>query len=256
MTNTYGPEPRDLIESVDHAMRLLLLLQDSRELRVTTVAAELGVARSTAHRLLATLAYRGFVAQDRATKVYRAGRSLVQVGLSSISELDVRRKAHRHMEDLAAVIDETINLLVLEGDGCRFIDGVESSQAVKVSVRTGTLLPAYATAGGKVLIADLSAEELRAVYPHGLRKITPRTTTSIDKLADELATVRKRGYALNFEESALGLCAIAVPVTDRTGRTIAALAVSAPAQRLDERQVPEIVKQLKTASTLIRADLS
>jgi DNA-binding IclR family transcriptional regulator len=248
--------PAYLIDSVDHAMRLLLLFQTRRELRVTDAANELQVARSTAHRLLTTLAWRGFVSQDRVTKSYRAGKVLVEIGLSSISELDVRRKAHRHMESLSTSLRETVNLLVLEGNGARFIDGVEGDQPVRVSVRTGTLLPAHSTSGGKVLIAELSSDSLRALFPTGLRRVTAQTTVDFDALEIELGDIRDRGYALNVDESELGLRAIAVAIRDHSGRAIAALAVSMPANRLGPAQVPELVDRLTAAAALISAEIN
>ena len=247
--------PSALIDSVDHAMRLLMLFQDRPELRVTDVAKELGVARSTAHRLLSTLTWRGFVAQDRVSKAYRAGRVLVEIGLTSISELDVRRKAHRHMESLSTALQETVNLIVLEGNGARFIDGVEGNQQVRVSIRTGTLLPAYCSSGGKALIAELSHEELLALYPGGLRRVTAQTTVDLDKLETELAEIRHRGYALNIEESAIGLRAVAVPIRDHAGRAIAAVAVSTPANRLGPAEVSSFVERLTETAALIAEEL-
>lgn len=262
MQNTDTPLPLSgsrapiaLIDSVDHAMRLLTLFQERPELRVTDVALELGVARSTAHRLLTTLAWRGFVAQDRVSKSYRAGRVLVEIGLTSISELDVRRKAHRHMENLSTALEETVNLMVLEGDGARFIDGVDGNQQVRVSIRTGTLLPAYCSSGGKALIAELSHEELLALYPGGLRRVTTQTTVDLDKLEGELAEIRRRGYALNIEESAIGLRAVGVPIRDHAGRAIAAVAVSTPAHRLGPAEVPTFVERLTETAAMIAADL-
>ena len=247
--------PRYLIESVDQAMRLLLLFQTKRSLRVTDVAAEFGIARSSAHRLLSTLAWRGFVSQDRVNKEYRAGRVLVQIGLNSISELDIRRKAHRHLEEVAAKTHETVNLLVLEGGGSRFIDGVESDRPLRVGLRTGVLLPAYSTAGGKVLIADLSPAELRALYPRGLKPVTKETVGSIAALEAQLIGVREQGFAVNVDESELGLRAIAVPIRDHVGRAVASIAVSTPANRMSEKDVDRLVSILSEAAAGISADL-
>lgn len=255
MQNNGEEPPRYFIESVDQAMKLLLTFQTQRVLRVTDVARELGIARSSAHRLLSTLAWRGFVTQDRVTKAYRAGRILVQIGLSSISDLDVRRKAHAHMEALSALTRETVNLLVLEGGGCRFIDGVEGDQPLRVGVRTGVLLPAYATAGGKVLIAELGHDELSSLYPHGLRKVTEQTTVDLPTLEAELAVVRERGYALNVDESELGLRAVAVPIRDHVGRIVASLAISAPAARLPTKEVPKVARLLGESAELVSSDL-
>lgn len=247
--------PAYLITSVDHALQLLLLLHERRELRVRDVANELNVAHSTAHRILSTLVWRGFVIQDRGSKTYRAGRVLVEIALASIKELDVRRKARSHMERLSRLVHETVNLIALEDDGCRFIDGVEGDQLVRVSARTGTLLPAYAISGGKVLLAELPKERVRELYPHGLRRLTKNTASDLRKLEAELATVRKRGYAINMEESQIGLWAVAVPIVDRFGHAIAALAISTPSSRMEQSDVAVRVQALREAAAAISADL-
>jgi len=126
---------------------------------------------------------------------------------------------------------------------------------VRTHVLTGTLLPAYATSGGKVLLAELSKEDLRALYPRGLRRFTPHTQT-FTQLLDELALVLMRGYAVNQQESVLGLSAVAVPLRDRGGSTIAAVAMSAPSTRLPPRRVREVVVELRRCAIAIRAHLT
>lgn len=255
MSNGRSTPPPDLIESVDHALRVLSMLEHTSELRVATVATELGVARSTAHRVLATLAWRGFVVQDRVSRVYRAGTSLIELGLRSVSDYDLRRIAMPHLEALSQQLGETVNLMVLKGGDAEFIGGVEGSHAVRTRVGTGMVLPAYATSGGKVLLAMLPPEELRQLYPRGLRRVTGQTQRGMAALRDELATVRANGFALNDEESAAGLRAVAVAVRDRVGRPVAAVAISAPAPRLAKNRAQTVARTLQTAATLIRNDL-
>ncbi|MHA6694953.1 IclR family transcriptional regulator [Homoserinimonas sp. A520] len=247
-----GPKYR--VESVDSALRILLLLHDMPELRVTAVADRLGIAPSTAHRLLTTLAARRFVIQDRVTKAYRAGPALIELGVGSTMSFDLRSAAVPHLNDLVRRIGETVNLHVLQGKDIRFIAGFESNQQVRTKVLTGVLLPAYATSGGKVLLAELSRDSLREMYPRGLRKLTPRTLT-FTQLVDELALVFMRGYAVNQEESEAGLSAVAVPLKDPFGRVIAAVATSAPSKRIPRGRVRELVIDLRDCAARIRGDL-
>jgi DNA-binding IclR family transcriptional regulator len=243
------------IESVDTALRLLLLLDQQPELRVTVVAKQLGVAPSTAHRLLTTLQARRFVTQDRVSRAYRAGPALIELGVRSTGSFDVRAAAEPHLKALAGRMGETVNLLVLEGTSVRFIAGFESDQRVRTRVLTGTLLPAYAVSGGKVMLAELSRDTLRSMYPHRLHKLTARTD-SFTQLIDELSLVMMRGYAVNYEESEEGLSAVAVPLKDHGGRTIAAVAMSAPTERFEQLDLREIVIQLRECARYIRADLA
>jgi DNA-binding IclR family transcriptional regulator len=250
-----GPPPPYLIGSVDNALQLLLLLNETSEVRVRDVARELHVAQSTAHRILATLAWRGFVVQDRGRKTYRAGRVLAEIALESIKELDVRRKAHGHMERLSRLVHETVNLIVLEDNGCRFIDGVEGDQIVRVASRVGTLLPAYTTSGGKILLAQLPPGQLRSLYPDGLRKLTENTVPDLVKLEAELKMIRKRGYAVNVGETQVGLWAVAVAVRDRSGRPVAGLAIATPTSRMEPSDIAVRVQALRETAEALSADL-
>src|SRR5690625_2737996 len=107
--------PRYRIESVAAALRMLLLLQATPELRVTTAARELGIAPSRAHRLLTTLAGRRFVTQDRVTKSYRAGPALIELGVRSTGAFDLRAAAEPHLRATTQVLGATVNLLVQIG---------------------------------------------------------------------------------------------------------------------------------------------
>lgn len=247
--------PRHPVGAVDHALQLLMLLREMPDLRVTDAARELGVSASTAHRILSTLEHRGFVTQDRLTRAYRVGPALIELGFSSTRAIDLREVSEPHLAALTAELGETVNLLVLQDASVRFVAGFEADQRVRTHVLTGTLLPAYATSGGKVLLAELPREELRTLYPRGLRRFTPQTRT-FTQLLDELALVLMRGYAVNQEESVSGLSAVAVPLRDRSGTTIAAVAMSAPSLRLPPRRIREIVIALRGCAAGIRADLT
>ena len=146
------------VSSVDNALLLLLAFKDRPSIAVKEGAELLGVAPSTAHRLLVTLHSHGFVTQEETTRRYRAGAQLLDVALGALGSLDVLRVARPHLEQLRDVVRETVNLILLDGSQIRFIDSVEGPEAVRVSNRTGTVLPAHCTAGGKMLLASLSRD--------------------------------------------------------------------------------------------------
>lgn len=255
MAKEHGATPRYPVSSVDHALQLLQLLREEPDLRVTVAAKRLKVSPSTAHRLLSTLEHRGFVTQDRITRAYRVGPALIELGLSSTRAIDLREVSEPHLRALTERIGETVNLLVLQDASVRFVAGFEADQRIRTHVLTGTLLPAYATSGGKVLLAELPKETLRALYPRGLRRFTPHTKT-FTQLLDELAIVLMRGYAVNQEESVEALSAVAVPLRDRGGSTIAAVAMSAPSSRLPPLRIREVVVQLRECAAGIRSHLA
>ncbi len=245
-----GPEPpRYPIASVDNALKLLLLFRDQRLIRVAEASETLGVGRSTAHRLLAMLQYRGFIRQDAGTKAYASGPALVDIGLSIVRQMDLRAHLRPYLELLSAELGETVHLMVLEGTNALFLDSVESSKALRTSSRIGRSYPAHTTSGGKVLLAELSPEQLaRRFESEDLPGLTPRSQVKRKKLLLELELVRDQGYGTNFGESEPDVAAVAVPVRDAFGQVRAAIAVSAPISRLDAGMVPKIADALKRVS--------
>lgn len=225
-------EPPYPLHSVDNALRVLLMLQDSAPLRLVDVAARLGVARSTAHRLLAMLEYRGFAARDGHGKAYRAGAALIELAAGATRSIDVRELARPHMEALRSATAETVHLLMLEGPSVRFVDGLEGPQGLRVGARTGLRAPAYAISGGKALLAQLDDAVVDVLFPRGLRQVTRETVAERQQLHAELERVRDAGYATNFGESEQRVSGVAVSVVGPAGRPVAALAVAAPSERL------------------------
>ena len=149
-----GQPPAYPIASVDSALRLLKLFRDTPRVRLSEASEHLGVALSTAHRLMAMLAYHGFVRQEAGSRAYVAGPALVEIGLAAVRELDIRRHARPVLESLAASLGETVHLAVLEGGTVRYLDAVESPRTLRVASRTGSVLAANCTASGKALLAS------------------------------------------------------------------------------------------------------
>jgi DNA-binding IclR family transcriptional regulator len=224
------------IAAVDNALRTLTLLRERGELRVAEVAEHLHVAPSTAHRLLAMLRFHGFAVQD-GRKLYRPGpqlRSMCGDATATAAVLDVARP---YLEELAQRVEETVHLMVLEGNGVRFIAGVDGPKALRVGSRIGMLLPAHTTSGGKALLAELTAEQLHALYPRGLPRGETAAATDYAQLRRELAVARRQGYALNMEESEPGVSAVGACIRDRAGLPVAAVAIAAPASRSPRRRL-------------------
>lgn len=247
--------PHYAIESVNNALRLLLLFRERDVLRVTDASTELGVARSTAHRLLMTLAFQGFVQQERNSRSYRAGPALMEFSASSAGLSDIRDAAHPWMARLSADLNETINLLILEGTGVRFIDGVECDRPVRVTARTGILLPANATAGGKVILANLNPQEVHSLTSGHLSKMTATTITNAQEFREELDDVKRLGYAINRGESMDGLHAASVCIFNSRDQVVASLAVSVPADRGGPARLRKLIPALREAADNIGKQL-
>lgn len=233
----YGPPPQYPIESVDNALRVLMLLVGRSEIRLKEVSSHLGVAGSTAHRLLAMLQYRGLVRQDPLTKAYRSGPSLDSLAFGVVGRLDIRLRARPALEKLSADLRETVHLGRLEGSQVDFVDSIESSQGLRVAGRHGVAMPAHCTSIGKVLLAALEDGQVDALYPKSkLPQLTVRSIDTTKALKSELGAIRRRGYASSNEEGEEGVVSVAVPL--RAGSF--ALGVSVPVSRMD-RSFREIV---------------
>ncbi len=234
------PAPQYPIESVDRALRLLRMFSATRELRLSDARDALGVGQSTAHRLMAMLVHHGFVDQDPASRVYRAGPALVEIGLSVVNQMDLRAVARPVLQWLAENTGETVHLGSLEGSQVRFLDVIESDRALRVSGRVGRTLPAHATSLGKAMLAQLPDDQIAQRYPDEvLGQVTTKTMTSRSTLLAEIERIRRRGYALNAGESEDGVSSIGCAVARPDGPLLGGLSVAAPTGRMTKAQRDE-----------------
>jgi DNA-binding IclR family transcriptional regulator len=250
MSNGGESEARDatLIRSVDRAVAILDLLAREGWSTGAEVARELGVHRSTALRLMATLDRHGLVERDARTSKYRLGRRLVQLASSVRGEVDLRQVARPVCEALARALGETVTLDVLDGDEIVPIEQASGSTSV-VSVNwLGTRSPVHCTASGKVILAFAPDDVRSRLLKRPLERRTEMTVVSKPELASQLAQVREAGFASTSEELEVGLNAIAAPVRNSGGEVIAAVDVSGPAHRIDPSARAALVLRTREAA--------
>jgi DNA-binding IclR family transcriptional regulator len=247
--------PPYAIASVDHALRLAAILQLEGVLTVSEAAQRLGVARSTAHRLLAMLVYRDFAVQDE-DRVYRAGPVIELAAHSHSRASALRAAALPHLNRLVATLEETANLAIRTRDTVRFIASVECGRALRVGSREGMVLPAHRTTAGLLLLAELSPAELDQVYAEDRYRDRPDQRPDLPALRTELARVRRNGFAVNRERSERGLAAIGVAVRGTDGTAEAGLSVSMPTVRYDPRRLETVVATLSATARALAADLA
>ncbi|MFL4475417.1 IclR family transcriptional regulator [Paeniglutamicibacter sp. MACA_103] len=242
------------VESVDRALQLALLLRFGGALTVTEAAARLGVAVSTAHRLLAALTYRGFASQDRERR-YVAGPILAAQAVGAIARSSLRDLARPALERLHARLNETVGFMVLEMGSVRFLDGIdEMEQNLRVVIRVGDTLPASDSAGGKALLAQLRNDDLAAVVT---TSDSPRmqegpelngvTGVTLATLKRQLAGVRRSGYGVNYEETSPGICGVGVAIPT-AGQPLGAFTVVLPASRFHRDEIQGYVEALTEAA--------
>jgi IclR family acetate operon transcriptional repressor len=257
MTAGATPKPPAYpIESVDNALQLLLLFRQQSTLRVADASRTLGVAPSTAHRLISMLQYHGFVEQDPRSKVYRAGAALAQIGLAVVRAMDVRAIARPVMERLNSDLGETIHLAVLDRNEVIFLDSVESRHIVRVGSRVGMRLPAHMTALGKVLLASLPSERLAELYPEEqLQGGARASVVNRRALFKSLKQIARDGHAVSVGEVESDVAAVAALIVTPSGQVTAAMSVAVPVSRFSEKFAARAVPRLVAAVAEISEQL-
>ena len=240
-------EPAPGVQSVDRALTILGILARLGEAGVTEIAAELGVHKSTAFRLVATLESHGMVEQNDERGKYRLGMGVLRLAGATTARLDVVQEARPIARKLAADTGETVNIAVLSDRSVLYLDQVAGQSALQAHNWVGQHIPLHATSNGKVLLAGLSSAEVDNRLPR-LASYTEETVTSRARLRRDLAVVREQGYAVAVDELEVGLTAIAAPIHNAHGDVIASLSVSGPTFRLSEPRVKEIVPAVQDAA--------
>src|SRR3954447_14430476 len=197
-------------------------------LGIAQLGRELDLSRSTTHRYVATLAMLGYLEQDAATKKYRLGPRVIDLGLAAINSMEVREVSAPHLQQLSDETGYTVNMAVLDGLDIVYVDRCRNSRAgqreIDLNLHVGSRLPAYCTSMGKVLLAYLPREERDELLKRlELTRRGPNTIVAKAELVAELGRIRHAGMAVNNEELAYGLRSIAAPIFAQDGRPTAAL---------------------------------
>ncbi len=246
MSNTRVAEAGAGVQSVDRALTILAVLARLGQAGVSEIAAELGVHKSTAFRLLSTLESHDAVEQTEDRGKYRLGMGLVRLAGAGTARLDVVQQARPVCRRLAAECGETVNIAVLGHHAALYVDQVSGGSGLQSHNWVGQHIPLHATSNGKVLLSELSRSEVDGLVEQ-LPAYTDRTITRRPALHDELARVREQGYALATDELEVGLTALAAPVRSAHGDVVASVSLSGPTFRLTDERVRELVPVVVTA---------
>ncbi|GAA4415032.1 IclR family transcriptional regulator [Georgenia halophila] len=247
-------EGRAQLGSVDRALQLVLLLRTGEVLSVSSAAARLQIAPSTAHRLLTALVRRGFATQG-ADRRYRAGPETTSGVMPAVALPRLKAAASPVMHDVSAQVQETVQLVVLDGQHVHYLHGVEPDRALKISAAIDQALPAHCSGGGKAMLADLSADDLDRVYARDFPASVNPLISTYEELAGHLVKVRTDGYGTTFDEHEDGISGVGVAIRDSDGRSMGAITVAVPTTRFVEEAIPAWVRALRKASLEISARL-
>jgi len=254
---TTNQRDRYLINSILRASNVLrCFLGEKTHLKISELAHELHLDRSTTYRILLSLEKCGLVEKDPKTGEYSLGLSTFEIGNTYIRRMDFIKASNPIMTELAMRVQETTHLAVLSDTEIVYVDKVDSPRTLGVMSKIGQRGPVYCTALGKVLLAfQPENDQSRIIRKIRLTPFTPRTITSKQKLVEELKAIRKQGYALDHREIEQEVECIGAPIQDHLGNVIAALSISGPQRKIGTPQEKHFVAEVIRAAGLISSKL-
>lgn len=249
-------EGKTRLSSVTTAFRLLNAFSEEEvELGISALSKRLGVAKSTVHRLAVTLVAEGILEQNPENEKYRLGITLFRLGSLVRARMNLSNEAKPFLVELRELTGETVHLAILNQNQIMYVYNLESRRAIRARSEVGARKPAYSTAEGLAILAFQPPDVAQAVFAEGLIPRTARTIIDPAKLRQVLEEIRQRGFAIEDEETEIGVRCIAAPVRDGTGSAIAAVGVAGPVQRLSRKAINTFAPSLIRTANSISARL-
>ncbi len=246
------------IQSADRIFAIMEALAEHGSMRIIDLSEQLGLHKSTVHRLLASLISMGYVTQNEASGAYALTYKLVEMSGKIIKNTDILNLIRPYAEKLSNECEETVHFVKKTGNSVLYIEKLESqsvkARSFRLSSQVGLTRPMYCSGVGKVIMAYLPDDEVKAIWDSSdIEKKTDHTITDFDLMKKELALIRKKGYALDNEENELGIRCIAVPVFDYHDTPQYALSISTLISRMPDERLDELSRLLlSTASEISR----
>ena len=240
---------RYIVPALERGLRLLGEFGEARTLSAPECARRLNLPRSTVFRLLNTLEAMGYLERTEGGNDYRLGMAVLRLGFDYLSSLDLTELGQPVLTRLCDATHYPGNLVVRDGRSIVYVAKVQQPTPFASTVRVGTRLPAHATVFGRVLLQDMTLDELRALYPEEhLESFSPSTPATVAALFALVQADRARGYVQGEGFFEASISTIAAPVRDHSGQVVAALGATIPAPRFETEHVNELVTQVCAAA--------
>jgi len=242
-------ERRSRLSSVANSLRLLKVFSDEEpEIGISALAQRMGLAKSTVHRLASTLIGADMLEQNPETGRYRLGLALLELGALVRRKMDVSNEAKPYLRMLRETTGETVHLAILDHASVFYVTKLESKQAIRMSSEVGARALAHCTGEGKAMLAFQPDEVVDEIIGCGLPLRTANTITDAKALRRDLAAIRARGYAIDNEESELGLRSVAAPIRSESGAVVASLSIAGPSQRISKKSLASYAREVVKAA--------
>src|SRR5215213_4188662 len=254
-TSEKGGQNREQVTSVERALSILeLLASRNHGLSTSEISRVSKVPKSSTSYLLRTLVGRGYVCRDPETGQHTLGIRVLSLGGQAMQGMALRELAMPHLRQLAETTRLGSHLAILDHGDAVYIERIESPGFIKMDIWNGRRVAPQATAVGKALICHLSREEVQEIAGlHPVRQVSPRTIVTLPHLFEELAAIRRHGYAMDDEEHAVGVRCVAAPVFSASGEGAAAIGGTGAVGQLSGDYLPAVGKVVQAAALRLSA---
>ncbi|MDR7079752.1 DNA-binding IclR family transcriptional regulator [Neobacillus niacini] len=231
-----------MVKSVDRALTIVSLVSQKKEgVRVTELASQLDLNKSSIFRLLATLVRHGYVEQDSETKKYKLGYKPLELSAILLESIDLRSQAKTFLKELETITNEVIHLVLFNDGEVIYIEKLEGNETLRTHSRVGRRAPLHCTSVGKVILANLTESEVNDLLErNGMPKHTENTITDKESFMVELKKIRNQGYGIESEENEPGITCLAAPIFNNEGDITAAVSISGPSIRMADDRLEEL----------------
>lgn len=240
------------LNSVKNALRILRAFKiTDHQKGVLELADELGISKSSVHRLLKTLESEGFVTKAKNNAKYELGMSLIELNSIYLKHLDIYDVTLESMMKLVTLTGETSHLAILKNDAIVYLNKISNQQTVEIASHIGHSNYLHCTASGRVLLADSTNATIKRILEKPLERFTPRTIVDANLLQKELQNTKEKGYAVIQGEYRANMTSIAVPIKNLQSKVIAAMNIVAPTNRLTDEKINYYIRLLREESAKI-----
>lgn len=231
-----------MVKSVSRALDIINLVSMKKGgLGVTEIANQMDINKSSVYRTLSTLVQYGYIEQDKGTERYKLGYQFLEVSSRLLESLDLRTEAKPFLQELEKETNEVIHLVVYDRGEVVYIEKLDGNEALRMHSKVGKRAPMHCTSVGKAILAYLPVDIVQEIIERkGLPFHTDKTITDKNAFIQELANVKKKGYALDMQENEYGITCIAVPIFDHLGKVAAAVSISGPTIRMTDARLVEL----------------
>lgn len=247
----------EVVQSVERTLSIIELLSDHNEgLGITDISGGVELHKSTVHRLLATLIYKGYVMQDPQTNKYRLTLKTYEIGCKRVENTGILEASKPYTKALMQSVNEVVHLVIRDGIDIVYIDKVEANNTIRMASRIGKRSPMYCTSVGKAMLAHMDISEVEKIWQQSkIEKMTENTIVDFDKFIDVLSIIRQDGYAKDDEENELGVRCVGAPIFNIKGEIEGAISVSGPTIRVTKDKIEYLAKEVKKFAELISQEL-